>query len=64
MRLSDLTVPELLTLANVLMRMAEDIPVEDREATREARDEITYVLKLIADKEDAAQPPSSGQHLN
>jgi hypothetical protein len=53
MRLSELTVPELLALANALLRMARDIPVEDWEATREARAELTYVLKLIADKEDA-----------
>jgi hypothetical protein len=62
MRLSELTVPELLSLANLLLRMAKDIPAEDRKATREARDEIAHVLKLIADKEDAMQ--SSGQRLN
>jgi hypothetical protein len=63
MRLSQLTLPELLTLANFLLRIAGDIPVEDREATREARDEIAYVLKLIADKEDAMQA-SGGSRLN
>ena len=63
MRLSELTVPELLALANILLRMAEEIPVDDREATREARAEITYVLKLIADKEDAMQA-SQGSQLN
>ena len=63
MRLSELTLPELLTLANVLMRMAEDIPVEDREAAREARDDLAYVLKLISDKEDA-MAASSGDQLN
>ena len=62
MRLSDLTVPELLALANVLLRMAEDIPPEDRRATREARDEIAYVLALIAEK-DGAQP-CAGNGLN
>ncbi len=54
MRLAELTVPELLALANVLMRIAEEIPAEDKRATRDARDEIAYVLKLISDKEDAA----------
>ena len=63
MRLSELTVPELLTLANFLLRIAEEIPAEDRPATREARDEIAYVLKLISEKEGAVQP-SSGYGLN
>ncbi len=63
MRLSELTVPELLALANILLRIAEEIPVEDRRATREARDEIAYVLRLIAEKEDASQA-SSGHCLN
>ena len=63
MRLSELTVPELLTLANFLLRIAEEIPAEDRQATREARDEIAYVLKLIAEKEGTVQP-SSGYGLN
>jgi hypothetical protein len=57
MRLSELTVPELLALANLLLRMAEDIPAKDRKATREARNEIAYVLKLMADKEDAMIAP-------
>ena len=56
MRLAELTVPELLALANVLLRIAEEIPKEDRRATRDARDEIAYVLKLIAEKEGKAQP--------
>ena len=30
MRLTELTVPELLALANVLLRIAEEIPKEDR----------------------------------
>jgi hypothetical protein len=51
MRLAELTVPELLALANVLLRIAEEIPKEDRRATRDARDEIAYVLKLISEKE-------------
>ena len=55
MRLADLTVPELLALANILLRIAEEIPVEDKRATREARDEIAYVLSLISEKEDASQ---------
>ncbi len=59
MRLAELTVPELLALANILLRIAEEIPVEDRKATREARDEIAYVLKLIADKEGARQPSAT-----
>ncbi|MGO9545187.1 MAG: hypothetical protein ACLPPF_10375 [Rhodomicrobium sp.] len=63
MRLAELTVPELLALANVLMRIAEEIPAEDKRATRDARDEISYVLELIAEKEGASQP-SSGQGLN
>jgi hypothetical protein len=56
MRLTEFTVPELLALANILLRDAEEIPVEDREATREARDEIAYVLRLISEKEGAEQP--------
>jgi hypothetical protein len=56
MRLDELTVPELLALANILLRIAEEIPAEDRRATREARDEIAYVLKLITDKEDLKKP--------
>jgi hypothetical protein len=63
MRLSELTVPELLTLANFLLRVAEEIPAEDRQATREARDEITYVMNLIAEKEGSIQP-SEGFRLN
>jgi hypothetical protein len=56
MRLVELTVPELLALANVLLRIAEEIPKEDRRATRDARDEIAYVLKLISEKEGMKQP--------
>ena len=58
MRLAELTVPELLSLANILFRIAEEIPVEDRRATREARDEIADALRLIAEKEGAMQPSS------
>ena len=57
MRLAELTVPELLALANVLLRIAEEIPVEDKRATREARYEISYVLSLIAEKEGGAALP-------
>ena len=56
MRLADLTVSELLALANILLRIAEEIPKGDRRATREARDEVAYVLRLIAEKEGAKQP--------
>ncbi|MGO9172678.1 MAG: hypothetical protein ACLP7P_12015 [Rhodomicrobium sp.] len=63
MRLAELTVPELLALANILLRIAEEIPVEDKRATREARDEISYVLKLIAEKEGSAEF-YSGRSLN
>ncbi len=59
MRLSELTVPELVTLANFLLRLAEDIPAEDRQATREAREEITYVMNLIAEKEGSVKPSDS-----
>ncbi len=59
MRLNELTVPELLALANVLLRIAEDIPKEDRRATRDARDEIAYVLKLISEKEGRNEPSSA-----
>jgi hypothetical protein len=62
MRLAELTVPELLALANVLLRIAEEIPKEDRRATRDARDEIAYVLKLITEKEGANQPSSVFLH--
>jgi hypothetical protein len=59
MRLDELTVSELLALANILLRIAEEIPAEDRRATKEARDEIAYVLKLIADKEGVKSPSAS-----
>ncbi|MFZ0572656.1 MAG: hypothetical protein WA265_03790 [Rhodomicrobium sp.] len=64
MRLTELTVPELLALANILLRIAEEIPVDDRRATREARDEIAYVLRLISEKEDARIQRSSRRSLN
>jgi hypothetical protein len=64
MRLSELTLPELLTLANFLLRMAEDIPVEDQKATKEARDEITYVMNLIAEKEGSPEPSLRHDSLN
>ncbi|MFT4080728.1 hypothetical protein [Rhodomicrobium lacus] len=56
MRLDELTVPELLALANILLRIADEIPKEDARATRDARDEITYVLKLISEKEGKKEP--------
>jgi hypothetical protein len=59
MRLAELTVSELLALANILLRIAEEIPVEDRKATKEARDEIAYVLKLITEKEGVKNPSAS-----
>jgi hypothetical protein len=59
MKLDELTVPELLALANVLLRIAEEIPKEDRRAARDARDEIAYVLKLISEKEGARQPSAA-----
>lgn len=62
MRLAELTVPELLALANVLLRIAEEIPKEDRRATRDARDEIAYVLKLISDKEGVKEPSGLTVH--
>ena len=61
MRLSELTVPELLALANILLRIAEEIPAGDKRATREARDEIAHVLSLISEKEDASQHVGMGQ---
>ncbi len=63
MRLAELTVAELLALANILLRIAEEIPAGDKRATRDARDEIAYVLRLIAEKEGARQP-SRRQSLN
>ena len=62
MRLDELTVSELLALANVLLRIAEEIPKEDRAAARDARDEIAYVLKLITEKEGEKQPSSALLH--
>ncbi len=59
MRLAELTVPELLALANVLLRIADEIPKEDRRATRDARDEIAYVLKLITEKEGKTEPSNA-----
>ncbi len=62
MRLAELTVPELLALANVLLRIADEIPKEDRRATRDARDEIAYVLKLITEKEGKIEPSAAQLH--
>jgi hypothetical protein len=62
MRLAELTVPELLALANVLLRIAEEIPKEDRRATRDARNEIAYVLKLISEKEGLNEPSGLTVH--
>ncbi len=62
MRLAELTVPELLALANVLLRIADEIPKEDRRATRDARDEIAYVLKLITEKEGKTEPSTAPLH--
>jgi hypothetical protein len=62
MRLVELTVPELLALANVLLRIADEIPKEDRRATRDARDEIAYVLKLITEKEGKIEPSTALLH--
>jgi hypothetical protein len=62
MRLAELTVPELLALANVLLRIAEEIPKEDRRATRDARNEIAYVLKLISEKEGLKEPSDLTVH--
>ncbi len=62
MRLVELTVPELLALANVLLRIADEIPKEDRRATRDARDEIAYVLKLITEKEGKIEPSTVQLH--
>ncbi len=62
MRLAELTVPELLALANVLLRIADEIPKEDRRATRDARDEIAYVLKLITEKEGLTEPSTAQLH--
>ncbi len=62
MRLAELTVPELLALANVLLRIAEEIPKEDRRATRDARNEIAYVLKLISEKEGLKEPSGLTVH--
>jgi hypothetical protein len=56
MRLADLTVTELLALANILLRIAEEIPKGDRRATREAKDEIAYVLKLVREKGEQNKP--------
>lgn len=50
MRLAELDVSELLALANILLRIAEEIPKGDQRATREAREEISYVLRLVTEK--------------
>ena len=64
MRLTELTVPELLALANILLRIAEEIPVDDRRATREARDEIAYVLAADLREGRGTIQPSAWRSLN
>jgi len=56
MRLSELTVSELLALANVLLKIAQEIPKHDRRATREAANEIAYVLRLVTEKGERISP--------
>ena len=51
MRLDELTVFELVALANILVRISEEIPPTDGRAIKEAREEIVYVLRLIGEKE-------------
>jgi hypothetical protein len=51
MKLDELTVFELVALANILVRISEEIPPTDGRAIKEAREEIVYVLRLIGEKE-------------
>jgi hypothetical protein len=64
MRLSELSVSELFALANVLLRIAQEIPRGDRRSAREAANEITYVLKLIAEKGERSRQPMPQRALN
>ncbi len=57
MRLADLSVSELLALANILLNIAEEIPKWDLRATREAREEICYVLRLVSEKGEQDRLP-------
>mgnify|MGYP005835975937 CR=1 FL=1 len=64
MRLADLTVSELLALADILLKIAEDIPGSDGSAIREAVDEIKYILRLISEKTGAPQELYAASALN
>jgi len=50
MRLSDLTVQELLALANLLLKIADDDSAGDPSASGEITCEIRHVVRLIMEK--------------
>jgi hypothetical protein len=62
MRLSELTISELLALANILLRIADEIPKNEPQRVREARNEIAYVLKLVTEKGEGRLSPAPLYH--
>lgn len=55
MRLADLSIPELLDLANVLLTIADDATKCDKAAAQEAVEEIKYILRLVTEKGEQSQ---------
>ncbi len=64
MRLSDLTVQELLALANVLLKIADDGEGEGEAASGEVIDEIKYILRLVTEKAGHNGAMLAGSALN
>jgi hypothetical protein len=56
MRLADLSIPELLALANVLLKIADDLRKVDRRSAREALHEVKYILSIVTEKSQQGQP--------
>jgi hypothetical protein len=64
MRLADLTISELLALANILLRIAEDTPERDGAETLETVDEIKYILRLVSEKTAGGHAAFQANPLN
>lgn len=50
MRLAELTVPELLALADLLLKIAEATPKVNVSEAHESVDEVKYILQLVREK--------------
>jgi hypothetical protein len=64
MRLADLSIPELLALANVLLKIAEDLRKADRRSARETLDEVKYILRIVTEKTEQRQLSHAAAWLN